>query len=901
MALSAGDQVGPYKVVSLLGAGGMGEVYRARDERLARDVALKVLPSELSTDRNRLTRFEQEARAASALNHPNIVAVFDIGAADSTSYIAMELVQGKTLREMLTGGPLPLRKAVTLGTQMAEGLARAHAAGIVHRDLKPENFVVSKDGIGKILDFGLAKLLPTTENSLQHSAQTRSGALVGTVAYMSPEQASGKDLDYRSDQFALGIILYEMVTGKHPFRHETPLETLWAITKDDAASIRTHNPKVPLSLLWIIDRCLAKDPEDRYASTLDLSRDLQKVRDLLSVAGSSSSIEEISAVSAPTPFRWKRTLPVLAGAAVGLLLGFLLSMLFRTPVLEPPAVRYISYSGHDYAPAASPDGRIVAFTSDRDGKPRIWLKELKGGGEIPLTAGPDDHARFTADGTTLLFSRSEGSIISLYKISVLGGEPRKLVSDADFGDWSPDGSKIVFSRSTPEQTTITSMILTAASDGSNATVVAKKQGVLLLAPRWSPDGTMIAASQIGVGVSANSVLLINSDGSKAHTIAPPQNLGNLSFVAWTGTGKEIVYSQIETTATGSGSSAGRMLAQDISSGTIRTLFWSPNLYVGTLNLANGTVDFVGPGKLIMDASTTRQNLKQFSTGDTQGRWLTHGNSGDRQPAYSPDGQWIVFSSNRTGNLDLWKVQVQSGTVVRLTDDASEDWDPAFTPDGKHILWSSARAGHFEIWMADADGTGARQVTHDGVDAENPTSVAGTDWIVYASYNAARAGVWKIKTDGTQAKQLVAGAINVPEVSPDGQWITFSNTVAQSATPTPRWLRVIHTSDGSPAPFEITVSSNPNSGRARWMDGGKTLAFVEMDKNGILGIYAQDFVPGKDTIATRRPLLGFDPELTTESFGISPDGKSITIAGFEVLNSLMIAEGIAGLNPPSHSK
>jgi eukaryotic-like serine/threonine-protein kinase len=289
MPFSSGTRLGPYEITALLGAGGMGEVYRARDTKLGREVALKVLLGEVSADPDRRRRFEAEARSASALNHPNIVTVYDIDAEDSTIYIAMELVEGKMLRELILDGALPVRKTLDIAVQAAEGLAKAHAAGIVHRDLKPENLMISKDGYVKILDFGLAKLVePVREreglSALQTMAApaTQPGTVLGTAGYMSPEQAGGGSVDFRSDQFALGAILYEMSTNRRAFQRKTGAETLVAIIREEPEPIGQLNPGVPAPLRWIVERCLAKDPEDRYASTKDLARDLKSVRDHLS-------------------------------------------------------------------------------------------------------------------------------------------------------------------------------------------------------------------------------------------------------------------------------------------------------------------------------------------------------------------------------------------------------------------------------------------------------------------------------------------------------------------------------------------------------------------------------------------------------------------------------------------
>jgi serine/threonine protein kinase len=281
MTLQPGTRLGSYEVTSLLGSGGMGEVYRAKDLKLGRDVAVKVLREELASDPERLRRFEQEARSASALNHPNIITIHDIGKHEATPYIAMEYVEGKTLREMLAEGPLPTKKLLQLATQIAEGLAKAHAAGIVHRDLKPENLMVTSDGYVKILDFGLAKLIPQAGADSEAATITKegtiAGAVMGTASYMSPEQAKGRPVDFRSDQFSFGAIVYEMITGKRAFQRESIVQTLSAIIEQEPESIVGIQSATPTHLRIIVERCLAKNPEGRYDSSRDLARDVKSI------------------------------------------------------------------------------------------------------------------------------------------------------------------------------------------------------------------------------------------------------------------------------------------------------------------------------------------------------------------------------------------------------------------------------------------------------------------------------------------------------------------------------------------------------------------------------------------------------------------------------------------------
>ena len=319
MVVSAGTRLGPYEILAPLGAGGMGEVYRARDVRLHREVALKVLPEAVASDASHLARFEREARSASALNHPNIVTIYDVGREGAVSYIAMELVEGRSLRELLADGPAPLRKVAALGAQIAEGLARAHAANLAHRDLKPENVMVTPDGLVKILDFGLAKLAPSSDDASGSvvrtlSAATEPGFIVGTVGYMSPEQASGRAIDFRSDQFALGAILYELLTGLRAFQRASPIETLSAVLKEDPPLLSAVRPQTPEAMRRVIERCLAKEPDERYASTRDLARDLAEQRDRPEPEG--PPLPSPASEALPRP---RRVLVPVALVAVGVL------------------------------------------------------------------------------------------------------------------------------------------------------------------------------------------------------------------------------------------------------------------------------------------------------------------------------------------------------------------------------------------------------------------------------------------------------------------------------------------------------------------------------------------------------------------------------------------------------
>jgi eukaryotic-like serine/threonine-protein kinase len=886
-----GSRLGPYEIVGTVGAGGMGEVYRARDERLGREVAIKTLPADFSADPNRLRRFTQEAKAAGALNHPNVLTVHDVGEHEGALFLVSELLEGETLRERLETGALPPRKACDYAAQVARGLAAAHARGIVHRDLKPENLFVTRDDRVKILDFGLAKLTEREPESVPDGRTmtlgdvTEPGLILGTVGYMSPEQVRGQSSDHRADIFALGAVLQEMLTGERAFRGDSAVAALNAILTQDPVEPSGRVPGVSKTHDEVVRHCLEKNPDHRFQSAQDLAFQLE----LLAGTSSTSQVGAVDLEALTTGSgRGKRWLLRAAGWVLALGLGTLAGWWAhpKPQVAELPRVQTLTYSGTDQQVAASPDGRTLAFVSGRDGKLRIWLKSFPNGDEAALTEGPDIQPTFSPDGSEILFSRD----LDLYRVPVLGGRPRRVAEGASNGAWTARGDRIAFARLDREGSSVHVM----AADGSGERLLHSEDARVITDLTWSPDGKLLACTfiQPGANVADPKLLILDAETGDARLVRAPLGAGQPVSVAWSGEGRGLVYIQPQAQATIAHQTL--VVRHDLESDEATVL-----LYIDGVGWS---VDVLGQGSVVFGADRMRGNLQEIAGGGGVAgeRWLTHGDSLDRQPIYSPDGRWLAFSSNRTGNLDLWVLELDTGQVRRLTDHPGTDWDPAFTPDGRSLVWSSDRDGHFEIWTSEADGRNPRRITNDGFDAENPSVTADGQWLVYNSAHPGKAGVWKVHLDGSDATQLATGLTGLPEVSPDGRYAVFVRTGrAQSEG----IIEVVQIADGSPVPFEIhcqvesTAAGALALSRARWLPDGAAIAFVCDDDEGRFGIFAQDFIPGEDTRSTRRRLSPVLGDRIPESFGVSPDGERLVVSQLELRQAIGLAEGLPGVDRP----
>ena len=857
MALPGGTRVGPYEIVALLGAGGMGEVYRARDERLGREVAIKVLPASFSGDPERLRRFEQEARAVGALNHPNILGVHDTGSQNGVQYIVTELLDGRTLRDLLADGAIPVRRALTLFQQVANGLAAAHDKGIVHRDLKPENIFVTKNGRVKILDFGLAKQsgpLSSTESlngATLDTPLTESGAVMGTVGYMSPEQVRGKGTDHRSDVFALGAILYEMLSGKRAFKRDTGAETMTAILREEPPELTAINPAINPSLDRIVRRCLEKQPEQRFQSVADLGFAIE------SLSGTTSS-STVAPLAQSRKFRWLPfAMAVLLLAALAA--GWFAHLEMGTKDKAATFQRITYQRGTIYSARLTSDGNGVIYSADWDGA----------GTEIYLASKEFPEARPLLKNGVLLSVSSSGDLAVLTSPQFLdhyeftgtlatmplgGGAPRELLKDVTAADWSPDGRSLAVVRVVGRKYRLEYPAGTTKFETTGT----------ITEPRLSRDGKRIAfLHHPQWGDDRGAVMLLDADG-KAKTLS--DGWEQVHGLAWAPSGDTVWFS--------GGSGTADLVLYEVSiSGKRRTAL------AGTGG--QRLFDIAPDGKVLLSNNQTRYEVEASINGapSRDFSWL----DGSFQPNLSADGKYTLFSEGTatTPYYDVCMRKTETGSAIAHLGEGSAF---SFSPDGAWA-WVLVLKAPPEVQILP---TGAGELRKP--ESANIEAYTGMGWLpdsqhyLFAGNESGRGSrVYKQSMMGGKAEAITPEGFssistNIP-ISPDGSRFMVFEQSAQS------W-RICQVAGGKCSP---SPGSEEQDLPLTWSaDGGSIFVAQTQPKSVIFKINLSTGhrelwkeVRVADPVGIISPLPA----------AITPDGKSYAITLTRHLDTLYVATGL----------
>ena len=720
MALAPGTRLGPYEIVSPIGAGGMGEVYRARDARLGRDVAVKVLPSELTSDPERRRRFELEARSTGQLAHPNVLALYDVGSHEGAPYIVTELLQGETLAARLRGPGLTARAAVDLGVQVAQGLAAAHERGIVHRDLKPANVFLTRDGVVKILDFGLAKHVegPSARERLAalptQPLGTDAGVVLGTVGYMSPEQVRGQPVDHRTDIFAFGCVLYEMLSGRSPFLRGTSADTIAAILGEDPPPLVASGRPVAPALQEIVNRCLEKRAPDRFSSAHDLALALHAI----SAPGESPALP-LLVPSAPTTHGRARRLWTFAAGVLALVAGAgLLSRLVPSRARErpsPPRAEFLqltSQPGVEWFPSLSPDGKWIVYAGTGAGPRHVYLQGVGGQNPLDLTADStddNDQPVFSPDGERIAFrsGRDGGGLFVMGRT----GEAVRRVTRAGFRPaWSPDGGELVYSTEnvdlSPQNIMGRSELWSVAVDGGEPRRVHEGDAVL---PSVSPNGRRIAFTRrIGRPVQADICTIPASGGA---VVDVTNDRWTDWSPVWAPDGRHIYFASDR----GGSMNLWRIPVDEVSG----TALAEPEpVTAPAAALAHPSISADGRRIAYTSALVTVNIQRQrfdpvtwLPTGDPA--WVTTGSRRWSSPDPSPDGEWVAFYSLTQPEGDVYVARPDGTGLRQVTGDAATDRIPRWSPDGRWLSFFSNRGGPMEVWKVRPDGSELARVTDGG--------------------------------------------------------------------------------------------------------------------------------------------------------------------------------------------
>jgi serine/threonine protein kinase len=832
----------------------MGEVYRARDPRLGREVAVKVLPASFSSDPDRMRRFEQEARAAGILNHPNITAVYDVGTLDGSPYVVTELLEGETLRSRLGGGALAPRRAIDYATQVAHGLAAAHEKGIVHRDLKPENLFVTKDGRLKILDFGLAKLTQPEKggphtNLPTETAGTEPGVVLGTLGYMSPEQVRGRAADARSDIFSFGAILYEMLSGKRAFHRDTAADTMSAILREEPPDLSSTNRQVSPVLDRIIRHCLEKDPEARFHSAHDLAFQLQ-----------ASAAEESAAPSAVVPPRARVRPGLLALGAIVLILAVAVVALLARRPLAARSLQTVRFalpipSGMTYSPgeisrgvSISPDGSRIVVEAFSKGRRHLFLRPLDSNQTTELEGTDGASAHFwSPDSRFIAFFADR----KLKKIPAAGGPPEELC-DADFamlGTWNREGT-ILFAGISPTG------IFRVSDRGGNAIRVTTPSGheTAHLWPHFLPDGRRFLYMGSTAGIEERAVFLSSLDSKERRAVAP-------------------IHSRFEYAPPGYLVFArdGALFAQSFDEKKA-LLTGEPHLLAASVHY------FYGPAHATFSVSGT--GILAYQTAEPLSRLLWYDRAGREigglgQPSVmhgvriSPDGERVAVAidNQRTGTSDVWVFEIQRGVSTRLHSDPEDEKSPVWSADGSKLLYRSDHKGPPDVYEIGVGAPGSERPVLERPGVQQPEDISRDGrFLVYLNDTQARAEIWRLPLQGeAKPSPWLRTPFNVssPRFSPDGRWLAYDSD--ESGNPE---VYVATTEGGG----EKRRLSPAGGSRPRWRRDGRELDYLAPDGFVMavpvtLGTKVEAGVPAR--------LFRVDSEI--QDYDVAPDGSRFLVS------------------------
>ena len=869
-SITPGTRLGPFEIVAPIGAGGMGEVWRARDTRIGRDVAIKIIPAAFALDADRLRRFEQEVRAAGTLNHPNLITIYDFNGEGGTPYVAMELLEGETLRQKITlnGAPvrLSVRKSIEYSVQIANGLAAAHHQGIVHRDLKPENIFITRDGRAKILDFGLAKLRSGKDDgdTKARTAElgTSPGSVVGTAGYMSPEQVRGDLVDHRSDIFAFGAILYEMLSGRRAFKGDSSVETMNAVLKEEPPELSLAEPSIPPAIDSVVRHCLEKNREERFQSAKDLAFDLERIS---STSGSSPAF-----TASRGRRRWLVPAIVVAVAVVATWIGWQIG--HRSPataINTAPAARTFTLltnqSGVEDFPSLAPDGKTLVYVSRASGNADIYLKRVDGRNAINLTkdsAADDTMPAFSPDGSQIAFrsSREGGGI---FVMGATGESVRRLTNFGFNPSWSPDGSKIAVATQPME---LQPQALPAFSAIEIVDVRTGARRVLVsvadngLQPSWSPHGDRIA--YWGVTIAAGQRDLYTVDARAADpkpTIVPVTHDRPLDWnPVWSPDGKYLYFGSDRD---------GTMNLWRIPVDEHRGVALGPpeplslpTRYAAHFTFARNTGALAYAGIDVSD-SLSRAPFDVVSlriTGEPApllgGAMLLLNFFGSN---LSPDGTWLAVTNLGTQE-DLFLVRADGGELRQLTDDPEKDRGPSWSPDGKLLYFYSQRGSRYEVWSIRPDGSELRQVSRtSGPSLWRPRAMP--DGRTLYEFNSNGTVFLPLNADGTATRVEPLPPMpdpkkhfQTPMLSPDGK--RFAGATGQLDGGTPGlWLYSLETKR-----YEQLTDRGVSP---QWMPDGKRLLFIDGDRAAVIDIATKQV----------RHIL---PDRRVRNLEITPDGRTL---------------------------